>query len=270
MKKILVPIDFSNHSVTSLRYAMMVAAKMNSSIVVLHVIDISNSEMMLKRARLEEEVIANSKEDAAKIIDEARAGSGENVDITYDYRLGHPAHKIIANYVKQHDVALIVMGLHGETGLRKVLMGSTTTSLIHETSVPVIAVPQAASLDLEKIFYATDLTNLNAELTRLVQFARFFGASIHVVHVTNDPSVDKKQIREQIRRIDYSDIYFHVLHGEQVTRILETFLRRAKAHLLVTFTHKLDFFEKLFGKSITEELAANNQLPLLTFNRDGE
>ncbi len=268
MKKILVPIDFSDHSVTSLRYAMMVAAKMNAGVVVLHVIDISNSEMMLKRARLEEEVIANSKEDAAKLIEEARNGSAENVAIEFDYRLGHPAHKIIVNYVKQNDIALVVMGLHGESGLRKVLMGSTTTSVINETTVPVIGVPQAASLDLEKIFYATDLTNLNAELTRLVQFARFFGASIHVVHVTNDPAVDKQQIKEQIRRIDYNDIYFHVLRGEQVTRILETFVRRAKAHLLVTFTHKLDFFDKLFGKSVTQELAANNQLPLLTFNRD--
>ncbi len=267
MKKILVPIDFSDHSVTSLRYAMMVAAKMNTSIVVLHVINISNSEMMLKRARLEEEVIAYSKEDAAKIIEEARKGSTENIDIQYDYRLGHPAHRIIGNYVNQNEIGMIVMGLHGETGLKKVLMGGTTTSVMNGTSVPVIAVPKSASLDLEKIFYATDLTNLTAELTTLVAFARFFGASIHVVHVTGEVTVDKEMIKAQIRRIDYSDIYFHVLRGEEVARLLDTFVRRAKAHMLVTFTHRLAFFEKLFSTSVTQELAANNHLPLLTFNR---
>ncbi len=267
MKKILVPTDFSDHSVPALRYAMMVAEKMNTSIVLLHVINISNSEMMLKRARLEEEVIEYSKEDAGKLIDEARSGATGRVEVRYDYRLGHPVHKIIENYVNQNEIGLVVMGLHGESGLRKVLMGSTTTSVINETGVPVIAVPKTASLNLEKIFYATDLTNLDAELTTLVAFARFFGASIHVVHVTNEVTVDKERIKAQIRRIDYSDIYFHVLRGEQVARLLDTFVRRAKAHLLVTFTHKLDFFEKLFSKSITQELAAHNHLPLLTFNR---
>jgi hypothetical protein len=33
------------------------------------------------------------------------------------------------------------------------------------------------------------------------------------------------------------------------------------------FTHKLDFYEKLFGKSVTRQLAFHSTVPILTFNK---
>ena len=270
MKKILVPTDFSELSRASLSYAAMLALKMDAELILLHVIDISNSEMLLKRARLEEEVVELAREDAAYLMDEIKAEVGTGLKIRYEYRMGHPLHKVIDNFVLQNDVGLIVMGLHGETGLRKVLMGRVTTSVINNSSVPVIAVPSGAIFQLEKIFYATDMSNLDKELNLLVDFARRFNASVHVVHVlgSGEPQPDKGQIKQQIMRIDYPNIYFHVLRGDEVARLVDTFVRRAKAHMLAMFTHKLDFFEQLFSSSVTQDIAAQNHLPVLTMNRE--
>lgn len=270
MKKILVPTDFSELSRASLSYAAMLALKMEAELILLHVIDISNSEMLLKRARLEEEVIELAREDAAYLMDEIKAEVGDKLKIRYEHRMGHPLHKVIDNFVLQNDVGLIVMGLHGETGLRKVLMGSVTTSVINNSSVPVIAVPAGAIFQLEKIFYATDMSNLDKELILLVDFARRFNASVHVVHVlsTDEPEPDKDQIKQQISRIDYPNIYFHVLRGEEIARLVDTFVRRARAHMLAMFTHRLDFFEQLFSSSVTQDIAAQNHLPVLTINRE--
>jgi hypothetical protein len=37
--------------------------------------------------------------------------------------------------------------------------------------------------------------------------------------------------------------------------------------MLAMFTHKLDFYEKLFGRSVTRQLAFHSSVPLLTFNK---
>ncbi len=270
MKKILVPTDFSELARASLSYAAMLALKMDVELILLHVIDISNSEMLLKRARLEEEVVELAREDAAYLMDEIRAEVGASLRIRYEYRMGHPLYKVIDNFVLQNDVGLIVMGLQGESGLSQVLMGGVTNAVINNSSVPVIAVPAGATFQLEKIFYATDMSNLTRELSFLVKFARSFDASVHVVHVltSGEPEPDKDQIKAQIKNIDYPSIYFHVLHGDDIAPVVATFVRRSKAHILAMFTHRLDFFEKLFSKSVTQEIAAQNHLPMLTINRE--
>lgn len=269
MKKILVPTDFSELARASLSYAAMLALKLDVELILLHVIDISNSEMLLKRARLEDEVVDMAREDASYLINEVRAEVGDQLRIRYEHRMGHPLYKVIDNYVVQNDIGMIVMGLRGETGLGQVLMGGVTNSVINNSSVPVIAVPSGATFQLEKIFYATDLSNLTSELSFLVTFARRFDASIHVVHVlTNgEPEPDKDVIQSHIRKIDYRSIYFHVLRGEEIAPVVATFVRQSKAHMLAMFTHRLDFFEQLFSKSVTHEIAAQNQLPMLTINR---
>ncbi len=270
MKKILVPTDFSESSRASLSYAAMLALKMDAELILLHVIDISNSEMLLKRARLEEEVVELARQDAGYLIDSIRAEMGQNLKISFEYRMGHPLHKVIDNFVQQNDVGLIVMGSHGASGLRKVLMGSMAMQVINNSSVPVIAVPKGAIFQLDKIIYATDMSNLAKELDFLVGFAQRFSASVHVVHVlaSDEPNPDRTEIKAQIARIGYPKIYFHVLRGDEVSRVVSTFVRRGKAHMLAMFTHRLDFFGHLFSTSVTQEIAAQNHLPVLTINRE--
>jgi nucleotide-binding universal stress UspA family protein len=270
MKRILVPTDFSDLSKASVFYAAMLARELKSELVILHIIDISNSEMMLMRQRLEDQVIELSKDDAYELIGELKEKLGPDFPVRYEYRLGHPLHKMVENYAGQNGVSLIVIGTHGASGIKRRMMGSNASSLINESSVPVIAVPPDATFSVKKILYATDMENLNQELKILTGFARILNASIHVVHVVtneNAPAPDKQKIREQLSKMDYPKIYFHVLKGTEVAPIIDELGQKSKNHLLAMFTHKFDFFQKLFKRSVTHEIVSQNHIPTLTFNK---
>lgn len=55
------------------------------------------------------------------------------------YRVGH-APAVITQFVKENGISLVVMGTHGRTGLKRLVMGSVATSVIASVDVPVMLV----------------------------------------------------------------------------------------------------------------------------------
>ena len=84
---------------------------------------------------------AACKEDASKVLDEARAMAGQ---IGISAELLHvsnarPATAIIET-AKSRGCDLIVMASHGRRGLKKLLLGSQTSEVLADGSVPVLVV----------------------------------------------------------------------------------------------------------------------------------
>ena len=57
MKKIIVPIDFSEHSEYALETAASIAKKHNSELIVLHMLELSNAVYTASRSSIGEEAI---------------------------------------------------------------------------------------------------------------------------------------------------------------------------------------------------------------------
>jgi nucleotide-binding universal stress UspA family protein len=164
------------------------------------------------------------------------------------------------------------MGTKGASGLKKVVMGSNAAAVIDNSSVPVIAVPgQTEFKAIKKIVYASDMVNLSEEIKTIAMFASLFNASIHVLHDIDKDSAKKidvkKTVSSLVRQTKYDNISFHVSKSDHVAEEVDAFVANQKADLLTMFTHKLDFYEKLFGRSVTRHLAFHVNVPLLTFNK---
>ena len=85
---------------------------------------------------------AACKEHAGKVLDEARAVAGQigiSVELLHVPN-AHPATAIIET-AKSRGCDLIVMASHGRRGLRKLLLGSQTSEVLADGSVPVLVVP---------------------------------------------------------------------------------------------------------------------------------
>ncbi|WP_348612467.1 universal stress protein [Halobaculum rarum] len=50
-------------------------------------------------------------------------------------------HRVILEYIDEHDVDLVVMGTHGRTGLDRYLIGSVTERVVRLSDTPVLTVP---------------------------------------------------------------------------------------------------------------------------------
>jgi nucleotide-binding universal stress UspA family protein len=84
---------------------------------------------------------AACKERAGKVLDEAQA-MAEHIGISAELLHipnAHPARSIIET-AKSRGCDLIVMGSHGRRGLRKLFLGSQTSEVLADASVPVLVV----------------------------------------------------------------------------------------------------------------------------------
>jgi universal stress protein A len=139
--RILVPIDFSPQSKAALAHAITLAHQLDAELRLLHVYDFSifslaDGTPMLDPRQFEEvaDYMDRSLEEA-KV--EALAG-GATVGRAQLLQ-GKPDVEILR--VAQEDaIDLIVMGTHGRTGLRQVVMGSVAARVMRRASCPVFTV----------------------------------------------------------------------------------------------------------------------------------
>jgi nucleotide-binding universal stress UspA family protein len=273
MYKILVPTDFSEPSKVAVLYAAHLAKNLNAKITLLAVVNLNTAtHNVINKQHLLDAMIEGAQDDAAQLIADINKKLNADIAIHFKWITGFPIHEKIELFVQDHDMDMIVMGTKGATGLKKVLIGSNAAAVIDNSSVPVIAVPDNVTFEtIHKIVYATDLININEEIKTIAMFASLFNAEIHVLHVRPTDSINKLDQNEVVadlkKQAKYDNIDFSITHGDHIAEAVEKFTTEQAADLLVMFTHKLDFYEKLFGRGVTRELAFHGHVPLLTFNK---
>ncbi len=274
MKKfvsILVPTDFSASAKAAAHYAAQLALQMKAKVILLSVVEMDTSEVVLHNwKKLENQLKRSAKRDLEKLIKEVKS-KATDLDVSYDIAAGIPMQEVIERYAREKKVNLIVMGTKGATGLRKILRGTNTARVIEHSSVPVIAIPAKATFkQLKKIVYATDLKNVVKEIQSLSALASLFQAEILILHTVpakGTGRLNKKLEPEIIEAAHYSAISYHQVSNDRVTQAISRFVDEKQADMLAMFTHELDFYEKLFGKSVTRTMAFESRVPLLVFSR---
>lgn len=144
-RKILVPTDFSRDADAAFGYALSIAAKYTARIFLLHVISNTLQRSLSEYChdpnivdRVMNESIVFSNEKLKEAIDRERAD--RNIRIIPDVRKGQP-HEEILKEAAERKIDLIVIASHGETGLKKYLIGSVTEKLLKEAECPVLLIP---------------------------------------------------------------------------------------------------------------------------------
>jgi nucleotide-binding universal stress UspA family protein len=272
MVNILVPTDFSSLSKIALQYAIKIANQINGSITLLHVITITQpvrASMHDKIKDLEEDLIIFAERDLTKLSKEVCKSIKTNEPLKYVVVRGSSFIEVIQKEAKRLKIDLIVMGTRGATGLKKTVVGSNTTSVIEFSQKPVLAVPDKGQFrGFKDVVYASDLKNLEKELRILMPFVLRFNATLHLLHITpTGKNVDdlEEKIEKAAQKLGYKNIVTLVLVDSYVEEAIDQYISVCKADLLTMFTHNLNFYEKVFDKSMTRKMAFHSSVPLLAF-----
>jgi nucleotide-binding universal stress UspA family protein len=273
--RILIPTDFSKLSKVAVQYAAKMSKKLSAELVLLHVVYIdapARAAVAIKVKSIEDAMADNATQECIRLINETKSENKGKLNVSYKIIKGYPVEDVVGNFAHHNDISLIIMGTKGATGLKKVLMGSNATAVINNSDIPVITVPEFARFkNLKHMVYATDMTNLNAEMKVLVPLAKLFDATVHISHILSPESkkkIDiKKIIADVIRKMSYPKITFHILMNDDITEGIDEYIADTKADMLAMFTHNLTFFERLFGKSVTRQMAFQSRVPLLTIKK---
>jgi nucleotide-binding universal stress UspA family protein len=146
-KRILLCLDFSENSEPAARCAVDYAQAFGAELWLLHVIDTSQ----IGYPSIEERVppdIKDSVEGIQESVDKALALDADRYrsrvgDIETFSRIGLPAHEIV-RFADDHQVELIVMGTHGWTGFKHLIMGSTAENVVRTSNCPVLTVKSSS------------------------------------------------------------------------------------------------------------------------------
>jgi nucleotide-binding universal stress UspA family protein len=137
-KNILVPYDFTNFGVIAFEKALEIAKKFDSKITLLTVVgsDIDTSGMDLARAQEAHDDEENkAKENLNKIKD---SNKYDNVDISVRIIHDPSVIKGILAFAESQKIDLIVMGSHGRSGFKKLVLGSVASGIATKASCPVL------------------------------------------------------------------------------------------------------------------------------------
>jgi universal stress protein A len=145
VKKILAPIDFSEHSMNAMRSAMELAKDVGAEVHLVHVIAphhhfiplplATNVEQSRELAR-EAAMLEQAEEELAHL---KKDEFGDSKKVTTFAVIGHPVQKLI-DYAKEQSIDLIVMATHGRSGIEHALLGGTTEKIVRNSPCSVLVI----------------------------------------------------------------------------------------------------------------------------------
>jgi nucleotide-binding universal stress UspA family protein len=142
-KRILVPLDGSDRAECVLDHVRALVKEGSAGEVTLfNVVKVDTRYAELYGQNFDinamrEALFASAKKYLAKI--ESRLNS-EGIKVkTVSLEANSPAYKI-TEYAQEYGMELIVMGTHGYTGLKKMIMGSVASGVINLSPVPVLLI----------------------------------------------------------------------------------------------------------------------------------
>jgi nucleotide-binding universal stress UspA family protein len=178
---------------------------------------------------------------------------------------------LIDNYKAQ----LVVMGM-AKRSFEQDLIGNSTTSVIKNLNIPVLAVPLKAHFHkAKKILYACDTISLSSikRFSWLRQVVGTLGAEIEFFSVDEKLDEIKQEqgmasallnsvIEEELSQVKY---IYKTVRSNAVINEIQKEMNNYGADLLVMVPQKYGFWDSLVHKSKTRIMAAGLDIPLLSF-----
>jgi nucleotide-binding universal stress UspA family protein len=275
MKKIIVPIDFSEYSEFALEAAASIAKKHNSELIILHMLELSNAIISTDSNSLNEEAVFYLKLAEKKFETFLNKPYLEGLEITPIIK-HFKVWSEINELANEHQANLIVMGSHGVSGIKEAIVGSNTEKVVRHSDIPVLVIKHnPILLEFENGVFASDFSDeaitpyINARAT-----FKKLGVKMHLVYV-NSPDgsfrssleIDKR-VSDFLKKAD-GDLYnlseVNVVSDYSIEKGILNFANVKGADLIAVATHGRKGLSHFFEGSISEDIANHSTLPVMTF-----
>lgn len=279
MKKIIVPIDFSDQSKYALDFAVEVAKKGGMEILAINIIEgphahtfntmadgmanVTEDEFFLKQ------LYDKTEENLAELIAQEKYSG---VVISKKVEIGNP-YKSISHAIADQSADLVVMGTKGISGLDEVLIGSNTEKVVRYSHCPVITVKSPVNLnEFKNIVFATNLQEDQTDvINELKKLQLLTGAQLHLVKV-NTPNnfITQRKIEsdfaDYIAKHGLTNVDKAIYSDNTEEDGILSYAEDIEADLIALATHGRTGLLHLLSGSIAEDLVNHSQIPVWTYS----
>lgn len=272
--EILAPTDFSLASETSYSYARMMAHFLSARLDVLHVFGVPASSKFQSVQELEEKeriALQEARHNMAEFIQRMKHQVPFTPPTEHHLVKFGIAFEQVLNLTEHVPYSMVVMGTKGVNNVETKLFGTNTSTLLSDSPIPILAVPEGYPVMQPKTILAalepgnTDL----AKLDLLKCIADALGAQLYVLSLTTNHSaaecthfLQKVHSTLQMPRLKVA-----VREASDVIDGIYEAVDEVHADLLVMVQHKRGFFERFFSASATNKVIARPHLPVLALRQ---
>lgn len=291
-KTLLVPVDFSDSSLTACRIAFQLAERLSLKVVLLHAgaapyfvqtpladdmgmgdgigvdieeaeadhkIDVINARQMHQlRQQLEAEIAA---------------GSLPGVSFTTSLEEGVPE-DVILNYTRTTPPELVVMASRGRDRSHTDALGSITAEVIDRCRVPLFTVPDNVGFksirDITRLVFLCTVTKTDIlSMETLMRMFDYPDVEVWLVAVptdTRDSNVEAKMTAFcDYLSETYPGAVFHTAkyEGGDPRDVTASLVSGEKAQLVIVPNRKTNLFQRLFRPGIAHKMFFEGDVPLL-------
>ena len=274
MKKIIIPVDFSIHSEYALETAAALAKLHNSELVVMHMLELSESILSSSSSTRNEETafmlaVANTKFET--FLDKSYL---EGIRVTPLIK-HHKVLKEVAEVASEVKADLIVMGSRGHSDHDGVFTGSNTEKVVRYSDTPVLVVKsKPESVNFNTIVLATDFSEESiSTVKKALSLLNELSRKVTLLHI-NLPnlgflSTDEidAHISEFLKQAKLENEIEHIAYtaDHNVEDGVLNYAKRVNADAVAMITHGRTGLSHFFGGSISEDLVNHTKLPVVTF-----
>ncbi|MDZ7741123.1 MAG: universal stress protein [Bacteroidota bacterium] len=291
MSKILIPVDFTATSRNNIQYAMQLAKETGQDIEMLHVIQVDYPSygqlypmdpMANPSATdgLAPVNIKKSEENARKAYDkllkELEFSKPDNIKLDTSIRSGlYP--DVINKESARKEITLVLLGGTAHEESNSSLGPDGIQMLFEGAACPVMVLsPQAKFKKINNILYASDLQKEDIDsLKELSAFASHFKSRILALHINDNPDfkerIEEKGFNELVQqKVGYPGIKVVCMSSDKVAKSIANYAHNTEADLIALLKENKGFWKTLFGKSTSEQLMKETEIPLMIFNQENK
>ena len=272
MKRILVPTDFSPCANAAAEVAMQLAKRSGADIYFLHLaIDNAGPASVPGKS-----VITNDPEigQIRQNLDQlVKAAEADGINAKQELYLGTGQEKI-EDFIKPYQIDWLVMGSHGATGIREMIIGSKTQRVIRNIKVPSIVVkhmPEKA--EIEHIVFASNFKkDTSHSLNIVVDFSRLWDARLHLLFVNLfshliEENVARLMMAKQMEKYSKIDYTLNITETNDKEFGISKFASEVGADMIAVSIESKSLLGRLLNPNVAEQLINHSSLPLLIVNQ---
>lgn len=276
MKKIVVPVDFSEQASHALDFAIELNEKMKGEIILVHVIDIPvghlNFTGEVNSSGMESFYTGEFiKATHNKLEEWSKRVMDKNQKVSVHMKYGN-AFTNISKVIAEENASWIVMGSKGASGLREIFIGSNAERMIRHAECPVFIIKGETHLkDIKSMAFATDLSKEQDLIAhRAKEIQELLGLNMHVVKVKTpynwlEEVQVKKNLEHFAKRNHLKDFTTSSIEAEFTDEGAVKFAEDVNAGLIVMGTHGKKGIAHIIGGSIAEDVVNESKIPILIF-----
>ncbi|NGM62964.1 universal stress protein [Sphingobacterium sp. SGG-5] len=267
-KKILIPVDFSEHSYKAITYACSLNKLVYHDFDLVHVLAGPDEQNLM------DPKVGSAKSDMQKIVSElVKMDTELNVNVIF--KEGN-VYSEIKKLATNDEYDAIVMGTKGASGLNALLAGSNMYEVFENTRVPVLAVPLTdRKFRMNRVGLLCNYKD--GEIDVLKQAIKLLGKDFELVliHINTDNSdikdLDSKFktfIDRVIQETGIDDISyiiknqaFFIQYKADVTQSIQSVIDDEQIDMLLVTKSKKGFFRKIIEENVVRKMAHEIKIP---------